>query len=147
MAFTFPPTWKLQPKVSAIRSNTTIAVMLQSAHIDKLMLTSCADIAHNPHKCGKELLLQSTVRASPLQLMRCQHWSRFIYHRNCIASHTWRFYRERSLQCCGHSSVMATPTRLPSDCIATELASWLRFWPELVSHHRCTAQKQTLVQA
>ena len=59
---------KLRPKVSAVRSNTAIAVMLQSAPIDKLMPTSCAGIARNPHKCGKELLLQSTVRASPLPM-------------------------------------------------------------------------------
>ena len=32
-------------------------------------------IAHTPTKCGKHLLLQSTARASPVQLMQCQHWS------------------------------------------------------------------------
>ena len=109
--------------VFAVRSNTAIAVMLQSTPIDKLMPTSCAGIARNPHKCGKELLLQSTVSASPLQLMRCQRWS-------CIqllqALHSFAcltLLRERSLQCRGHSSATAIPMRLPSGCIATERAT------------------------
>ena len=103
--------------------------MLQSAPIDKLMPTSCAGIARNPHKCGKELLLQSTVKASPLQLMRCQRWSRIqllqaLHSFACLAL----LQRTPPFQCRGHSSAAATPMRLPSGCIATERATWLRFW-------------------
>ena len=114
---------------------TMLAVMLQSAPIDKLIPTSCSGIARNPHKCGKELLLQSTVRSG----------AAFNYHRNCIASHAWRSYREHPLQWRSHSSTTTTPMRLLSDCIATERATWLRYWPELVLHHRCSEQKQTFV--
>ena len=118
----------------------------------KLMPTSCAGIARNPHKCGKELLLQSTVRASPLQLMRCQRWGRIqlletVHSFACLAL----LQRTpptvaRSLQCYGHSHEIAfrlhcyracyvasllararltsiAPVRLPSGCIATERAT------------------------
>ena len=128
MAFTFPPTWKLQPKVSAVRSNTTIAVMLQSAHIDKLMPTSCADIAHNPHKCGKELLLQSTVRASPLQLMRCQHWSRFIYL--ALLQRTLPTVL-RSLQCYGHSHEIAFRLHCYRACVVASLLARARLTSQM----------------
>ena len=137
MAFTFPPTWKLRPKVSAVRSNTAIAAMLQSAPIDKLMPTSCAGIARNPHKCGKGLLLQSTVRASPLQLMRCHRWSRIqlletVHSFACLALlQRTSSTVPRSLQCYGHSHEIAFRLHCYRACYVASLLARARLTSQM----------------
>ena len=51
-----------------------------------LITTSRVGMARAPDNRGKELLLQSTARAPPLQLMHCQHCSRKQLLQ-CVAQH------------------------------------------------------------
>ena len=48
---------------------------LQQMALRTTMQTSWNGMMLTPIRCGKVLLLQSTARAPPLQLMHCQHWS------------------------------------------------------------------------
>ena len=93
--------------------------------------------ARNPHKSGNELLLQSTMRASPLQLilMRCQRWSRIqllqaLHSFACLAL----LQRTpptvpRSLQCYGHSHEIAFRLHCYRACYIASLLTRDRLTP------------------
>ena len=75
-----PLLWTLKSLAQDLPSSNPQTVAQRPCHCQNGALQQMAlrtpIMARTPDNCGKELLLQSTARAPPLQLMHCQHCSR-----------------------------------------------------------------------